>query len=350
MKYLNYAVLLTAIAIFTNFTALAQETETTVVDEVVAQVNEDVLTLSDIKREMEIAIVSLVQEGKSREESEKLIESKKGEIVANLINEQLVVQRARDEISDTAIDAQINRRFLEIMKQQNIKTIEELYQMMQAQGFEPDEIRAEFRRQIMREAIDSNIYRDAYFAPNLKKVREYYEANKTKFTKPETVTVSEIFLSFAGKDTEAVRRRAKELVAELRKGADFEKMVLESSERINKEETKGKAGTFEVAELDKTIADAIKDVKVGGYSEPVEIVEGIEIIRVDERSKAGNESVFDEEAVRKAIAGEKFPEARKKYMTGLRKDAYIKISESWRPIVSPLLYADDSKPDAQSKK
>ncbi len=219
---------------------------------------------------------------------------------------------------------------------------------MEVQGLKPEEVSANFRKQIMREAVEGDIYRKIYWEPNAKKVKAYYEANKAKFTKPETVTVSEIFLSFAGKDPEAVRQKSKELVAQLRQGADFEKAVLDNSDRPNKAETKGKAGTFEASTLDKTVAAAIKDVKAGGYAE-IEIPEGIEIIRVDERAKASSESVFNEEAVRKALAGENFTEARKKYMTELRKDSYIKISETWRPIVSPLLYADDRKSETTSK-
>ncbi len=348
MRNLNYAIFLVAIVFLTSFAVSAQETELKVVDEVVAQVNDSVITLSDINREIENTVELYVQDGKSREEAEQLVESKKAELVANLINEQLLLQRAEENISDTAIETQINRRFVEIMQEQNIKTIEDLYKAMEAQGFKPEDIRANFRKQIMRESVEGDIYRKIYWEPNMKKVKAYYEANKAKFTKPETVTVSEILLSFAGKDPEVVRQKSKELVAELRKGADFEKAVLDKSDRPNKAETKGKAGTFETAMLDKTVAAAIKDVKAGGYAE-IEIPEGIEIIRVDERSKASSESVFNEEAVRKAMAGENFAEARKKYMAELRKNSYIKINDTWRPSVSPLLYADDRKPEATSK-
>ncbi|MCC6451993.1 MAG: hypothetical protein IT171_03825, partial [Acidobacteria bacterium] len=55
------------------------------------------------------------------------------------------------------------------------------------------------------------------------------------------------------------------------------------------------------------------------------------------------ESTFDENAVRLAILQEKGPDAQKKFMTDLRTNAYIKINETYRPIVSPLLYADERK-------
>ncbi len=348
MRNLNYAIFLVAIVFLASFTAAAQETELKVVDEVVAQVNDSVITLSDIKREMETAVESFVQEGKTREEAEQLVEGKKAELIANLINEQLLIQRAEEAVSDASVESQINRRFVEIMQEQNIKTVDELYKAMEAQGLKPDDVRAGFRKQIMRESVEGEIYRKIYWEPTGKKVKEYFEANKGKFTKPESVTVSELFLSFAGKDPGAVRQKSKELTAQLRKGADFEKAVLENSDRPNKEETKGKAGTFEVANLDKTISEAIKDVKAGGYAE-IEISEGIEIIRVDDRTKASNESVYNEEAVRKVLATENFTEARKKYMTDLRKDSYIKINDTWRPSVSPLLYADDLKKNTTSK-
>jgi len=70
---------------------------------------------------------------------------------------------------------------------------------------------------------------------------------------------------------------------------------------------------------------------------------GIEILRVDERTAAGNESQFDDDAVRRAMLEGNFPDAIKKYMAKLREDSYIKINETYRPIVSPLLFADERK-------
>ena len=51
MKYINSAIILIAIVIVSSMTVFSQETQTVVVDEVVAQVNESVITLSQVKRE-----------------------------------------------------------------------------------------------------------------------------------------------------------------------------------------------------------------------------------------------------------------------------------------------------------
>ena len=88
-------------------------------------------------------------------------------------------------------------------------------------------------------------------------------------------------------------------------------------------------------------AKAVKGLKAGSIAEPVEDEVGIHILRVDARTAAATDANFDEDAVRRAILEEKYPEAMKKYMSKLRQDAYIKISDSYRPIVSPLLFADE---------
>jgi len=40
---------------------------------------------------------------------------------------------------------------------------------------------------------------------------------------------------------------------------------------------------------------------------------------------------------------ESLPDRQKKYMSELRTESYIKISETYRPLVSPILFADERK-------
>src|SRR5213075_3217787 len=96
--------------------ASAQETQTKVVDEVVAQVNDNVITLSRVKREMKDIVDADVQKGKNREEAQKYVEDKQGELIANLINEELLVQKAKDIGIDKEVEAAINQRILDMMK------------------------------------------------------------------------------------------------------------------------------------------------------------------------------------------------------------------------------------------
>jgi peptidyl-prolyl cis-trans isomerase SurA len=349
VKHINSAIFIIAILFVSNLAAFAQESEAKVVDEVVAQVNESVITLSQIRREMNEAIESFVKEGKTQEQAKAQIEGKQGELIASIINEELILQKGK-EINglEADVDAQINQRFLEIMKQQNIKTLEGLYKAMNESGVDPQTIRENWRRQITKDLVlQREVDGKVYYGWTPKEVKTYYEANKAKFTKPETITISEIFLGFAGRDEAAVREKAKQLVNQARSGADFGKLAEENSDRPDVKQTKGKVPTLNAKDLDKTFAEPLKNVKAGGVSEPIEMPEGIEILRVDERTSASSESFYDEQEVRKTLTYEKLPDERKKFMTSLREDAYIKISESYRPMVSPILFADDRKAEVK---
>lgn len=351
MKHIYSILFLLAIVVSAGITASAQETQERVVDEVVAQVNEGVITLSRIKRESKSIVDEQVKAGKTREEAQKMVDEKQGELIANLINEELLVQKAKELNLDSQIDGTINERFVQIMKQYNLKSMDQLREAMQSQGADPDEIREVWRKQATRDIVlQREVQQKEYWKPSGKELREYFEKNKAKFTKPETISISEIFLSFAGRDENATREKAKKLVAELRGGADFAKIVAENSDRPEAAKTKGKVDTMNLKDLDEKFAKALKDIKTGGYSDPIEIDEvGINILRVDERTQASSESYFDESAVRMAILAEKAPAATKEFMATLRQESYIKIGETYRPLVSPILFAEERKEKIPSK-
>ncbi len=351
MKNFLSIISLFSIVLLAGIGISAQETEERVVDEVVAQVNDGVITLSKIKRETKSIVDEQIKAGKSPEEAQKIVDEKQGELIANLINEELLIQKAKELNLDSQIDATINERFIQIMKQYNLKSLDALYKLMEEQGADPAEIRELWRKQATKDmVIQREVQSKEYWRPSGKELRDYFEKNKSRFTKPATISISEIFLSFAGRDETAVRERAKKLVEQLRGGADFVKAVAENSDRPEAAKTKGKVDTLNLKDLDEKFAVALKDVKTGGYSDPVEIDDiGINILRVDERTQASSESFFDENAVRMAILTERAPAATKEFMSSLRQESYIKIGETYRPIVSPILFAEERKEKTPGK-
>ena len=322
----------------------AQETEERVVDEVVAVVNDDVITLSKVRREIDEIVKAGVTQGKTREAAQREVDEKRGELIANLIHEELILQKAKDLGFDAEIEANVNRRFLEIMKQYNMKTLDALYQEMEKQGVNPQEIREVWKKQATRDmVIQKEVQGKIYFNVSAKEIKDYYEQHKAKFTKPETVTVREIVLSYAGRDENAVREKAKQIVAQLRAGGDFDKIAKENSDPgiVTQD---GKPEKLKSTELSPLLLAALKNVPVGSYTEPIAADQvGVVILRVDAREKATTESYFDENAVRLAIVAERQPAEQKKFLASLRSESYIKISDNYRPLVSPILFAEDRK-------
>ncbi len=351
MKRINSAII-TVLFLFT-ISAFGQETELKVVDEVVAQVNDGVITLSRVRREMKFRVEAMVEQGKTKEAAEAEIQAKEGEIIAKIIEEELLLQKGKEIGVDSEVDSEINRRFLDIMKQQNLKTLDALFKEMEKQGLDPVDVRENWRRQFTMEfVVNREVYSKTLWGWNGKEVKSYYEKNKAKFMKPEVVTLSEIFLSFAGRDEAAVRDKAKQLVADLRKGADFVKTAVDNSDRSDVKETNGSVGSIPIPELKRVCEKCLGPVAAtqkGAVTDPIETVEGIEIFRVDDRKEASKDSVFEEPEIRRAMTVEVFETKRTEYMAELREDSYIKINDSYRPLVSPYFRnenasVEDKKP------
>jgi len=351
-KFLSLPVLslfLFAILIFMPSLTFAQEGELQVVDEVIAQVNDDVITLSMLRRESKERIEALKQGGVAEQQAVDEVNKRQAELIATLINEQLLMQRGKELELSSEVEAEVNRRMLEVAKEQGITSIEKLDAAMRENGLDPAATRQTMRVEMMKQAvIQQEVDRKIFFGLTMDELKQYFQAHQDKFRKPESVSLSEIFLSSAGKNEAEVKAKALQLVAQLRSGADFSTVAVANSEREANgvrvaPQTKGKVGTFELPSLRDDIANSIKDVKVGGISEPLRGKDGYQIFRVDDRTAASTTVTFNENQVREAITMERATKQREDYLQNLRNEAYLKIAENYRQSVAPLLKLDPAK-------
>lgn len=323
--------------------ARAQEGEPVIVDEVIAQVNDGVVTLSQLKREMRERVETLKQNGKTEQQANEEVQTHKAELIAILINEQLLLQKGKELDFTERVEAEVNKRMLETAKENNITSMEKLCEAMQQAGLSCEEVRRTMRTEIMKQAVfEGEVDSKVFYGFTAEQLRGYFDTHKDKFTKPESVELSEIFLSLAGKPEAEVKARAGQLVDQLRKGADFGTLAVAYSERqANGERTapqnKGKVGLFQVSDLRPDIAAAIKNVKAGGVSDPLKADEGYQILRVDTRAAGSNTPTFNENNVRLAMTSERSPKAHEEYLQKLRDEAFIKVAKDYNESVLPLL-------------
>lgn len=321
----------------------AQEGEVTVVDEVIAQVNDDVITLSMLKRETRERIEALKQQGMTEQQATDEVNKKQAQLIATLINEKLLLQKGKELDLAGEIEAEVNRRLLSIATEQGIPTIEKLYQAMRDSKLDPDEIRRTMRNEMMKQAVfQSEVDRRIYLGFSGEEVKKYYDTHQDKFRKPESVKLSEIYLLTVGKDEAAVKARALELISQIRAGADFGAVAAANSEREkNGQRTapqdKGYVGEFDVPNLREDLVAALKPVQPGGVTEPIRTPEGYQILRVDARTPAGSTPTFNDNRVREAMLMETQAQEREKYLQTLRNEAFIKVTDTYRAGVEPFL-------------
>jgi len=319
--------------------ARAQEGEPVVVDEVIAQVNDGIVTLSQLKREMKERVGTLTQNGMTALQANAEVEKKRPELIAILINEQLLLQKGKELDFTQRVEDEVNKRMLQVAKENGITSMDKLCQAMKDAGIDCEETRRTMRIEIMKQAVlESEVDSKLFYGFTSDELHKYFDAHKDKFIKPESIDLSEIFLSLGGKPEADVKARAAELVKQSRGGADFCTLAAAYTERPATNGQKPcKIGLFAVPDLRPDIAGAVKDVKPGAVSDPLKTDEGYQILKVEARNAGSSVATFVENQVRGAMTEERIPKEREDFLQGLRNDAYVKIADTYRPSVEPLL-------------
>ncbi len=133
--------------------ARAQEGEPVVVDEVIAQVGDGIVTLSQLKREMKERVDTLKQNGMPEAQANAEVDKHKAELIATLINEQLLLQKGKELDLTQRVEDEVNKRMLAVAKENGITSIEKLDQAMREAGLDPTGTRQTMRIEIMKQAV-----------------------------------------------------------------------------------------------------------------------------------------------------------------------------------------------------
>lgn len=300
-----------------------------VVDEVVAQVNDDIITLSQLRSESKRQIELLVKMGRTREQATHEVATRRDQLISLLINDLLLVQKGKE----LELSAEVEDEVAERLKQFSAR------QTPPPDKTQLDDMRVTLRTDLMKQAVFAKeVDSVLFFDPSLEELQSYFSAHQDQFRKPEVVTLSEIFLSSAGKDDAQVKAKAQQLVVQLRAGAIFTRLAAANSEREERgtrlaPTTGGKVGTFQVTALRGDIAAVVEKIKVGAISDPIRTDDGYQILRVDDRIPPGN-SPFNENRVREAMTIERSGAAHAEYLRRLRAEAYVEIAKEYQSVVT----------------
>ncbi|MBL8488050.1 MAG: peptidylprolyl isomerase [Rhodocyclaceae bacterium] len=167
--------------------------------------------------------------------------------------------------------------------------------------------------------------------PSTDEARAFYEANPNLFTEPEKLHLHTILLKVDPSSPKAVwdaaREEAARIVARLRGGADFaETARLHSNDRSAGEG--GDMGYLHLGMLPEALQARIDQLQTGAVGDPIDVLEGVGIFRIDERVTARKREFADVAGrARDLLKREKAETAWKQFLAGLRQTASITVFE-----------------------
>lgn len=299
----------------------------TVVEEIIARVNNQIITSSEYQRSKEQTRQEAQQQDPST--ADKVYAEREKDVLRGLIDQQLLLERGKDmEITG---DTEVIKRLDEMRKQMNLATIDELAEEAQKQGISFEEYKQSLKNQIITQQV---IGREVGSRMNLTKEDEtkYYEAHKNEMMRPEEIRLSEILVATKSDDPQkvaAAQATAEALLADIRKGTSFEDVAKKSSEGPTAKRG-GDLGYFKRGVMAKELEERTFSMKPGDVSEPIRTKQGFVLLKVVEHHQAGIPT-FDEiePKIQDALYQERIEPALRTFLTHLREDAFIDIKPGY---------------------
>jgi len=355
---------LIAVVAALSVTASAQ----VVVEEIIARVNDQIITRSDIQRNKEQALNDLRDQGVTDPVAE--FKGREPDVLRDLIDQQLLVQRAK--ALNINVEGDLIKKLDEFRKSMNLPDMEAVAEAALKQGVSFEDFKNKQRENLLIQAvIGQEVSHKVQIKPE--DVQKFYDDHKKEFQIPETVHVGEILVSTdppmtatpgptelaAVKAAEEARlaaglAKATDILARLRQGADFEEMAKKESTGDTKDNG-GDLGLFGRGQLGDVFESKVFNLKPGEITEPIRTKQGYVLLKLIEKQEAGVATLKQAEPqIQEALYSEQLRPVMRAYLTKLREDAFISMKEGFvdsgaSPNQTQFVYTTKDADDAKKK-
>ncbi|HEY1649084.1 MAG TPA: peptidylprolyl isomerase [Terracidiphilus sp.] len=296
-----------------------------VVEDIIARVNDQIITQSDYDR----AMSEMDQEARQRGDSMQQMATEHKDLLRSLIDQQLWLSKGK-ELNITG-ETELVKRLDEIRKQYNLSSLEDLEKAAREQGVSFEDFKANIRngivtQEVMRQQVGEHIQ----FTPG--EAMRYYEQHRQDYTQPESERLSEILITANPDDPAkqaAAKAKADDIEARLHAGGDFAQLARSFSEGSTAGEG-GDLGQYKRGQLSKVLEDQTFSLNTGQYTDPILTRQGYIILKVVQHNAGGPAAYKDvEERVEEALYESRMEPAIRAYLNKMRDEAAIFIKPGY---------------------
>ncbi len=292
-----------------------------VLDRVIAKVNDEIITLSEVQ---ERAVVELGRLKAAGGENIPPAGEVMEKILNRMIEDRLLLNQGKKlgiGISDERVLAALDE-----IKSDNSLTDEELIEMLKAESQTLEDYKNTIRDQILLSKVVSIEIKNRIVVSE-KQIQRYYEKNKKEFWQPGKVRAAHILFILDGKVTESEKKqkeiKAEKVLQKIREGVDFEELAKAYSEDVSAG-SGGDLGELERGKMVPELEQVVFSMKQGEVSGIVRSPYGMHIIKVNKISRGRTQPLDDvRDRIINALRQKRFKKAFDRYMANLKKNAFI---------------------------
>lgn len=293
------------------------------VDQIIAKVNGDIVTASDIDRQRKNLQAELKQRGAKDDQIKQVVAEREKDILKDKIDQMLLVQKAKE--LNINVDQQFSKYQADLMKQFKVADQDKFQSMVREQTGTPyEDWRNDIKNTMLTQRVIGQEVQSKIDVPS-GEVQKYYEEHKTEFVREEQVFLQEIFLKMDGKNDAAVEKKAKDLVARAKKGEKFHELARDNSDSESAQNG-GDIGGVKKGGMDPALEKIVFTNGKNFVTDPIRRPNGFLILKIAEVHQAG-QAPFEavEGEVKDRLYRPKMEPAMKAFMTQLREQAFLEI-------------------------
>lgn len=292
-------------------------------DKVIAVVNQEVITWSDLYKAMEFEASDKIKDIKE-EEKRKIFKENEGPFLEVLIDMKLQIQAAKQRGIDAAAE-EIAEAINDIKKKYSMDE-QTLLSSLKKEGFTLDEYKKKLAEQIILSRVVSQEVRNKIVFSD-SEIAEYIEKSKDTLITDDAYRIRQIFFrkpkSPSDSDRKTMEEKAGTVYQQIKAGENFASLAQKHSE-----DPSGKAGGdlgfIKKGQMAKEFTDVLSQMKAGDISQPFWTDMGLHIIKLEEKIEKQSAAAIKESAKNKLLE-QRFSEKYKHWLRELRETAYIEI-------------------------
>ncbi|HUA90963.1 MAG TPA: peptidylprolyl isomerase [Terracidiphilus sp.] len=296
-----------------------------VVEDIIARVNDQIISQSDYDR----AMSEMDQEARQHGDTMQQMASAHKDLLRSLIDQQLWLSKGKELGIDGKTE--LVKRLDDIRKQYNLASLDDLKKAAEEQGVSYEDFEANVRNQIItQEVMRQEVGEHIQFTPG--EAMRYYDAHKQDYTQPESERLSEILISAPADDAAkqaAAKAKADDIEARLHSGGDFAQLARSFSEGPTAGEG-GDLGQYKHGQLPKVLEDKTFSLNTGQYTDPILTRQGYIILKVVQHNAGGPAPYKDvEQQVEESLYESRMEPAIRAYLSKMRDEAAIFIKPGY---------------------
>jgi peptidyl-prolyl cis-trans isomerase SurA len=297
-----------------------------IIDRIVAVVNEDIITLSEL-RDISLPYLERMKSEFSVTYGEEEIKGTERRILDQLIDEKLVNQEA-DTLKIEITEKEVTMASREVKGRAKL-TEEQFEQALAEDGMTIESYREQLRSEMKKmRLIDQEVKAKVHVTK--KEIDEYYKMHRDEYNAPPEVRLQQILLIIPAEsspqEVEQIREKAEQVRAAIKQGEDFNAMVKRYSQDTTAA-TGGDMGVFRQGELFSALDEAAFTLMMGEVSPVIQTPKGFHIIRVlDKKDRRKMTEEEKREEIDTILYNQKVEEALKQWIKKLKKKSYVVIN------------------------